>query len=98
MTNGSKPGLGADKNGIIAEYGNTATEQFNTLGAGFFGKMAEFKMNPQIIADGILELVNMERGKRPLRYPLDAIAQGTDKEFINARAAVKAKWSAMYGM
>src|SRR6478736_24939 len=86
MNNGTKPGLGATKPEIAAAYDPIASEMFNAIGAGLFGKMAEFKMNPQTIADGILKLVNMQNGTRPLRFPLDAIAQGTDVEFINARA------------
>jgi NAD(P)-dependent dehydrogenase (short-subunit alcohol dehydrogenase family) len=96
MTNGSKAGIGADKNEIAKAYDPIGTEMFNAIGAGLFGKMAEFDMNPQTIADGILELVRMEKGTVPLRFPLDAIAQGTDIEFINARAAIKAKWVAKY--
>lgn len=96
MNNGSKAGFGADKAAVAKAYDPVATEMFNAMGAGMFGKMAEFKMNPQTIADGVLALVNMENGTRPLRYPLDAIAQGTDTEFINARAAIKAKWLAKY--
>jgi hypothetical protein len=61
-----------------------------------YGKMAQYNMNPQTIADGILKLVNMPDGTRPLRFPLDAIAEGTDQEFIDARAAIKAKWLAKY--
>jgi len=96
MNNGSKAGIHADKQEIIAQYGDAATEKFNALGGALFGKMAQFDMNPQTIADGILELVTMKKGERPLRFPLDAIAQGTDKEFIEARAAIKAKWLAAY--
>lgn len=96
MNNGSKAGIYADKTAIIEEYGEAATEKFNALGAALFGKMAQFDMNPQTIADGILELVSMKKGERPLRFPLDAIAQGTDKEFIEARANIKAKWVAAY--
>ncbi|PSL36177.1 SDR family oxidoreductase [Chitinophaga ginsengisoli] len=96
MTNGSKAGLNADKESITAEYGDAATQKFNALGTALFGKMAQFNMNPQTIADGILELVNMKKGSRPLRFPLDAIAQGTDKEFIKARADIKSKWLAAY--
>jgi hypothetical protein len=58
--------------------------------------MMQFKMDPQMIADGVLALVNMQDGTRPLRYPLDPIAEGTDVEFINAREAIKAKWLAKY--
>ncbi len=96
MNTGVKTGFNADKAEIAAAYGDAATNKFNAIGAALFGKMAEFKMNPQTIADGILELVNMEKGTRPLRFPLDAIAQGTDKEFINARADIKAKWLSKY--
>ncbi|WP_330443350.1 SDR family oxidoreductase [Flavobacterium sp. C4GT6] len=96
MNNGSKPGIGADKPEVAAAYDPVATEMFNAIGSGLFGKMQEFDMNPQTIADGILNLVSMQEGTRPLRYPLDAIAQGTDIEFINARAEIKEKWLATY--
>jgi len=96
MNNGSKPGLNADKPEIIAEYGDASAQKFNAMGGALFGKMAEFNMDPQTIADGVLNLVNMPNGTRPLRYPLDAIAEGTDVEFINARASIKAKWAAKY--
>lgn len=96
MNNGSKAGIGADKAEVAEAYDPVATEMFNAIGSGLFGKMAEFNMNPQTIADGILELVQMKDGTRPLRFPLDAIAQGTDIEFINARAEIKEKWLAAY--
>jgi NAD(P)-dependent dehydrogenase (short-subunit alcohol dehydrogenase family) len=96
MNNGSKAGLNADKENITAEYGEAATQKFTALGNSLFGKMAQFNMNPQTIADGILNLIRMKKGSRPLRFPLDAIAQGTDKEFINARADIKAKWLNAY--
>lgn len=96
MNNGSKGGVNADKADIIAEYGEAATQKFNAIGAALFGKMAEFKMDPQTISDGILELIEMKKGTLPLRFPLDAIAQGTDKDFIEARASTKAKWLAKY--
>ncbi|TYP97438.1 NADP-dependent 3-hydroxy acid dehydrogenase YdfG [Tenacibaculum adriaticum] len=96
MNNGSKAGIGADKPEIATDYDPVATDMFNAIGTGLFGKMQEFDMNPQTIADGILNLVSMQNGARPLRYPLDAIAQGTDIEFINARAEIKEKWLAKY--
>lgn len=96
MNNGSKAGVNADKEDIVAAYGEAAAQKFNALGTALFGKMEKFNMNPQTIADGILELVNMKKGSRPLRFPLDAIAQGTDKEFIQSRADIKAKWLAAY--
>jgi NAD(P)-dependent dehydrogenase (short-subunit alcohol dehydrogenase family) len=96
MTTGAKAGVNADKAAVAQAYDPLATEMFNAIGASLFGKMAQFKMDPQTIADGVLALVSMPEGTRPLRYPLDAIAQGTDVEFINARAAIKEKWLAKY--
>ncbi|WP_286856509.1 MULTISPECIES: SDR family oxidoreductase [Sphingobacterium] len=96
MNTGEKTGVNADKPEIAAHYDPVATEQFNAIGAALFGKMKEFNMNPQTIADGILQLIQMKEGSRPLRFPLDAVAQGTDLEFINARADLKAKWLAKY--
>jgi NAD(P)-dependent dehydrogenase (short-subunit alcohol dehydrogenase family) len=97
MNNGSKAGVHADKSDIVAAYGEAAVNAANEMGGALFGKMAEFKMDPQTIADGILALVNMEKGTRPLRYPLDAVARGTDKEFIKARADIKTRWVGSYG-
>ena len=96
MNTGEKTGVNADKPQIAADYDPVATAQFNAIGAALFGKMKEFNMNPQTIADGILQLIQMKEGSRPLRFPLDAVAQGTDLEFINARAEWKAKWLAKY--
>jgi NAD(P)-dependent dehydrogenase (short-subunit alcohol dehydrogenase family) len=98
MNNGTKAGIHGDKEDITAEYGEPAAQLFNSIGGALFGKMTEFNMDPQVIADGVLALVNMEKGTRPLRYPLDAVAQGTDHEFVTARAAIKEKWLAKYGL
>jgi len=97
MNNGSKTGVNADRQDIVAAYGEGSAQAFQSLGTALFGKMAAFKMDPQVIADGILKLVNMEKGTRPLRFPLDAIAQGTDQEFIDSRAAIKKRWLSAYG-
>ncbi|NOW93723.1 SDR family oxidoreductase [Mucilaginibacter sp. SG564] len=97
MNTGVKPGVNADKEDIIAAYGSVAVDTFNAMGTALFGKMAEFKMDPQTIADGVLELINKEKGTRPLRFPLDAVAQGTDHEFVKSRAEIKDRWANKYG-
>ena len=97
MNNGSKAGVPADKPEIVAAYGAEAVNAANQMGAALFGKMAQFKMDPQTIADGVVDLVNMGKGQRPLRYPLDAAALGADEEFIQSRATIKAKWVNNYG-
>jgi len=98
MNTGVKPGVNADKEDIVAAYGSAAVDAFDAVGTALFGKMAEFKMDPQTIADGVLELINKEKGTRPLRFPLDAIAQGTDHEFVKSRAEIKSRWAKNYGV
>ena len=97
MNSGVKSGNNADRAEVAQAYEPVASELFNALGAGLFGQMQAHNMNPQTIADGILELITMPDGTRPLRFPLDAIAEGTDIAFINARADLKAKWRIKYG-
>jgi NAD(P)-dependent dehydrogenase (short-subunit alcohol dehydrogenase family) len=91
-----KGGFNADKPEITVKY-KDFDKRMASLGKALFGKMEEFQMNPQTIADGIKNLVDMQEGSRPLRYPLDAVAQGTDEEFISAKAKIKRKWAVKYG-
>lgn len=91
-----KNNVHSNKQAITDAYGEAAAQRFSALGNAFSSKMNAFNMNPQTIADGVLALVNMKKGTRPLRYPLDAIAQGTDLEFINARADIKKRWLEKY--
>ncbi|MFC3562834.1 SDR family oxidoreductase [Pedobacter jamesrossensis] len=94
---GEKGGFNADREDIPAGYPDFE-QRLGDLGKTFYSKVEEFKMDPQTIADGIKALVDMEKGARPLRYPLDAIAQGTDQEFITAKRKIKRKWASKYGM
>jgi len=91
-----KGGFNGDKLEITAKY-KYFDKRMENLATSLFGKMEAYKMDPQTIADGIKKLVDMQKGSRPLRYPLDAIAQGTDEEFISAKAKIKRKWAAKYG-
>jgi len=96
MNNGAKTGISSDKPAITSEYEPVASKMLEALGAGPMGKMVQFNMDPQIIADGVKKLIEMKAGTRPLRYPLDAIAEGTDIEFINAREEIRARWLKKY--
>jgi NAD(P)-dependent dehydrogenase (short-subunit alcohol dehydrogenase family) len=92
----NKGGFNADKE-AIAEHYLDFPARMQAMGTALFGKMAEFAMDSQTIANGIQAVLDLAPGTRPLRYPLDAIAQGTDQAFIEARAASKADWATRYG-
>jgi NADP-dependent 3-hydroxy acid dehydrogenase YdfG len=90
----SKAGVFAEDLEITQAYNDQFDPQSEKSLAVMMAKMKEFNMNPQIIADGILHLVQMEKGTRPQQFPLDAVAQGVDQEFINTRNELKIKWLA----
>jgi len=66
---------------VIAEYGDLAKipEQ---IGAGIGQLFETLKPNPQLVADAIVTLINMPKGKRPLRTVVDP-ATGSFSEIAN---------------
>jgi NAD(P)-dependent dehydrogenase (short-subunit alcohol dehydrogenase family) len=92
-----KAGVHADRQDIITSYGEE-TQQMNEAISAAFGQILEKnKPNPQLIADAAIRLVNAEKGKRPLRTPVDISANGLDIEYNEATTEIKARWMAEYG-
>jgi hypothetical protein len=54
--------------------------------------------DPQTVADAALRLVDTEKGKRPLRTPLDPFAGGIDVEYNRASEEIKKRWMGAYGL
>lgn len=63
-----------------------------------FGKLfTESAPNPQIIADAALLLVNTEKGKSPIRTPLDPLSKGIEIEYNITTEKIKKRWMEAYG-
>lgn len=77
---------------ITKEYSERIPFNPEETGKRLLEKMNTFNMDPQQIADAVLKLVTMEKGSRPAQFPVDAVAQGTDKEFIQLRDEIKKQW------
>src|SRR5258708_18378220 len=88
----SKVGINADETSVTESYGDLGGPSLQKKFENMYAKMKEFNMNPQVIADGILDLIQMKKGTRPRQYPLDALAPGTAHDYINSRQAIKLKW------
>jgi hypothetical protein len=54
------------------------------IGAGIGQMFEALKPNPQLVADAIIKLVDMAKGKRPLRTVVDPAA-GSFSEIANAK-------------
>ena len=77
----AKSGKGSDES-VIAGYGELANIP-NQIGAGMAKLFEEVKPDPQQVADAVLHLVEMPKGKRPLRTVVDNLT-GSFVETANA--------------
>lgn len=92
----SKPGIHADREDVQKAYGEDTVMMMAGFGEKLGMAMQSYQPDPQVIADTVLKLINMEKGTRPLRTPVDLIADGIDKEFNEVTKALKAKWMRRY--
>ncbi len=92
-----KEGVQADRQEIIEAYGEKATVPMQKMLSVLLGSLGNGGPDPQLIADSILRIIQLDPGQRPLRYPVDPLAKGMDIKFIEARAAIKKEWAGAYG-
>lgn len=93
----SKAHVNGDREGIQESYGPAFTDIQQNVHQ-IFGKLfTESAPDPQLIADAALHLVNTEKGKRPLRTPLDPLSQGIDVEYNHTTEGIKKRWLSAYG-
>lgn len=86
-----------DRPDVADAYGQGVSDFMVVAGKALEDAMTRTQANPQTIADAALALVNMDKGTRPLRTPLDVAADGVDREYVQAKADIKTKWLAKYG-
>jgi NAD(P)-dependent dehydrogenase (short-subunit alcohol dehydrogenase family) len=94
----SKVHMNADRAGIQESYGSKAADLQQHIRDAFTKIFTEAAPDPQIIADAALRLMNTEKGKRPLRTPLDPSSKGIDVEYNNATGEIRKRWIAAYGL
>jgi NAD(P)-dependent dehydrogenase (short-subunit alcohol dehydrogenase family) len=87
-----KQGFGADKPAIIEAYGDAAQRSLENFGGIMFAKMAEYASDPQLVADNILELIDMKKGTRPFQTVVNPVAGEIEQAFADSKLAVKEVW------
>jgi NAD(P)-dependent dehydrogenase (short-subunit alcohol dehydrogenase family) len=92
-----KAGVHADLADVTESYGEETAEMNRSIGSFFTAAIAKHQPDPQAIADAALKLVNMEKGTRPLRTPVDLMGNGLDIEYNDATTEIKGRWLAQYG-
>jgi NADP-dependent 3-hydroxy acid dehydrogenase YdfG len=94
----SKPHINPDREGIVEAYGAAIPEMAQRLQAAFTKNFSEALPDSQLVADAALKLVNMEKGKRPLRTVVDPHAKGVDVEYVHVTKGIKERWLTAYGV
>ncbi|HEX3933132.1 MAG TPA: SDR family NAD(P)-dependent oxidoreductase, partial [Puia sp.] len=94
---GGKVGFGPDEPDIVEAYGNEVQTALTNFGQIMSSKMQEYKNDPQMVADTVLALVNMQDGTRPYQTPVNPIAQEIEDDLINIRVLLKGKWLKKFG-
>lgn len=94
----SKAHVNGDREGIQESYGSSVTAIRQRIQEAFTNIFTEAAPDPQLVADAALGLVNMDKGTRPLRTPLDPSSKGIDIEYNNATEEIKKRWMRAYGL
>ena len=94
----SKVHVNGDRAGIQESYGSHVAEIQQRIFKAFSKIFTEAAPDPQLVADAALKLVNMEKGTRPLRTPLDINSKGVDIEYNNTTEKIKERWIQAYGL
>jgi len=94
----NKAHVNGDREGIQDSYGSPVTDLQQRIMGAFMKIFAEAAPNPQLVADAALKLVNMDKGKRPLRTPLDPNCKGIDVEYNDTTEEIKKRWIGAYGI
>jgi hypothetical protein len=60
-------------------------KSFEEFGGIMYGKMMEYESDPQMIADGVLKLINMKKGTRPDQKAINPISGEIEKEYAGLK-------------
>ncbi len=83
---------GADRPEITAAYGSEALDKIQEFGKIMYGKIDEYQMDPQEIADAITQLVAMEPGTRPHYTTVNRVTDNLEQEYADKKAPYNQEW------
>jgi NAD(P)-dependent dehydrogenase (short-subunit alcohol dehydrogenase family) len=87
-----KPENGADRPEITEAYGTEALGKIQKFGGIMYGKIDEYKMDPQEIADAITKLVEMESGTRPFYSTVNRVTDNLEQEYADKKTPYNQEW------
>ncbi|WP_078347681.1 hypothetical protein [Mucilaginibacter pedocola] len=62
-----------------------------------FGKIDEYKMDPQEVADATLKLIEMAPGTRPHFTTVNRVTDNLEQEYADAKGPLSVEWMKRMG-
>jgi NAD(P)-dependent dehydrogenase (short-subunit alcohol dehydrogenase family) len=89
--------FGPDRPEVLAAYGpamQTALEQFGSI---MDGKITEYGMDAQEVADAVVRLIEMKDGTRPFQTTVNRMTADLEQEYADSKLPFKALWMKRMG-
>jgi NAD(P)-dependent dehydrogenase (short-subunit alcohol dehydrogenase family) len=87
-----KPENGSDRAEITTAYGSEALDKIQKFGGIMYGKIEEYKMDPQEIADAVTKLVEMKPGTRPFYTTVNRVTDNLEQEYADTKTPYREEW------
>jgi len=83
---------GPDRPEIIEAYGEEEMNKIRQFGGIMYGKIMEYRMDNQEVADAVKKVIGLKPGTRPAQTLVSRMADGIEQEFANSKIGIKTEW------
>jgi NAD(P)-dependent dehydrogenase (short-subunit alcohol dehydrogenase family) len=90
--------FGPDRLAVAAAYGPAPAQALAQVGAILYGKVAEYGMETQEVADAVSQLIAQPAGTRPFHTSVNRITDNLELEYVFTRQSYRHKWMQRMGL
>ena len=83
---------GPDRPEIIEAYGEEEMNKIRQFGGIMYGKIMEYQIDNQEVADAVKKVIGLKPGTRPAQTLVSRMADGIEQEFADSKIDVKTEW------
>lgn len=92
-----KEGAHPDHPDVYNAYGEVFSDKLTKFGSIMFGKIDEYKMDPQEVADATVNLIEMAFGTRPHFTTVNRVTDNLEQEYADAKGPLRVEWMKRMG-
>jgi NAD(P)-dependent dehydrogenase (short-subunit alcohol dehydrogenase family) len=90
--------FGPDRTEVVTAYGPAPAQAMAQVGATLYGKVAEYGMDTQEVADAVSQLLALPAGMRPLHTSVNRITDNLEQEYVATRQSYRDTWMQRMGL